>query len=408
VAFATLGPLPHVLLALCVVILTARGLGLLFRRIGQPAVVGEMVAGILLGPSLLGRIAPGVSEFVLPPATAPHVGMIANVGVVLFMFLVGLELDAGLVLRRARPSLAVALTGIAVPFALGVLLAVPLYAVGAPAQVPLLHFALFLGVSMSVTAFPVLARILHERGMQQTPVGTMALACAAVADVTAWCLLALVVGVAKGSPGEALQTVGLTLAFVLVMLVAVRPYVVRWAARQDEAASQGTMAVAFIGLLLSALATEWIGIHALFGAFLFGAMIPHDSALSRSVTSKLTDVVVVMFLPAFFAFTGMRTELGLVSGLDDWLWCAAIIAVAVAGKFGGSCAAARLTGMPWRESAALGVLMNTRGLMELVVLNIGLDLGVISRTVFAMLVAMALLTTLMTSPVLARLLPAAR
>jgi Kef-type K+ transport system membrane component KefB len=259
-----------------------------------------------------------------------------------------------------------------------------------------------MAVSMSVTAFPVLARILGDCGLQKTPLGVIALTCAAVGDVTAWCLLAIVVGVAKATPGEAFATTALAVAFTAAMLVVVRPFVGRWILRRgpDFAGSPQALAVVCTGLLLSALATEAIGIHALFGAFLFGAVIPHDSALAHAIAGKLTDLVVVLFLPAFFAFTGMRTEIFLVEGLEDWLLCALVIIVAVAGKFGGSYAAARLTGLGWRDSAALGVMMNTRGLMELVVLNVGLDLRVISPKVFAMMVAMALVTTFATTPVL--------
>jgi Kef-type K+ transport system membrane component KefB len=394
--------LPHVLLALAVVILAARLVGAVFRRLHQPPVIGEMLAGILIGPSLLGRLLPGVSEFLLPASTAPLLSIIAQIGVVLFMFLVGLELDTGPLRQRAQATVAVSHASITAPFLLGGLLALFLYPRLATSDVPFLPFALFMAVSMSVTAFPVLARILADCGLQKTPLGVIALTCAAVGDITAWCLLAVVVGVAKATPGEALATTALAIAFTAAMLLVVRPFVARWALRQGPAAagSSQSLAAVCVGLLLSALATEAIGIHALFGAFLFGAMIPHDSALARAVAAKLEDAVVVLFLPAFFAFTGLRTEIFLVEGLHEWLLCGLVIAVAVAGKFGGSYVAARLTGLGSRDAAALGVLMNTRGLMELVVLNIGLDLRIISPKVFAMMVAMALVTTFATTPVL--------
>ncbi|HEX6812121.1 MAG TPA: cation:proton antiporter [Planctomycetota bacterium] len=395
-------PLPHVLLALVVVILAARAGGLLFRRLGQPAVIGEMLAGILLGPSLLGRVAPQAAAFLLPSSIAPLLSILAQVGVVLFMFLVGLELDTSTLRERTRSSVAVSHASITVPFVLGGLLALLLYPRTSTSDVPFLAFALFLAVSMSVTAFPVLARILMDCGLQKSPLGVIALACAAIGDVTAWCLLAVVVGVAKATTGAAVLTIVLTLAFSAAMLVFVRPRIARWVKGQSDAQSGSarSMAIVIIGLLLSALVTEAIGIHALFGAFLFGAIIPHNSSLAHAATGKLTDVVVVLFLPLFFAFTGLRTEIGLVSGFENWMLCALIILVAVAGKFGGTYVAARLTGLGRHDSAALGALMNTRGLMELVVLNIGLDLRIISPTLFAMMVTMALVTTLLTTPVL--------
>jgi K+:H+ antiporter len=247
----------------------------------------------------------------------------------------------------------------------------------------------------------VLARILTDRKMSKTPLGVVAMTCAATDDVTAWCLLALVVGVAKAQLQEAAFVIGLAVLYIGAMFFIVRPLVVRLLARtEDKPLSIGVVAAAFVGLLLSALATEAIGIHALFGAFLAGAIVPHESRLARELTAKLEDLVTVLLLPAFFALTGMRTQIGLVSGLEAWLVCGLVILVATLGKFGGTLAAARLTGIPWRESTALGVLMNTRGLMELIVLNIGLDLGVISHTLFAMLVLMALATTMATTPVL--------
>jgi Kef-type K+ transport system membrane component KefB len=320
--------------------------------------------------------------------------------VLLFLFLVGLEIDLALLAHRGRTSVAVSHASIVTPFLLGAVLALHLYPRLATSDVPFSVFSLFLGVSLSVTAFPVLARILTDRGLQGSPLGTMALACAAVDDVTAWCLLAFVVGYAGAEPGQALLTLALAAGYVALMVAFVRP-AVGWFARRQEARdeiSQGTMAMVFLALLLSALATEAIGIHALFGAFLLGALVPHDSALARRVRGRLEDVVIVLLLPAFFAFVGLRTEIGVVRGIGDWALCGLIVVVASLGKFGGSAVAARLTGAPWREAAALGALMNTRGLMELVVLNIGLDLGVLSPRLFAMLVIMALVTTLATTP----------
>lgn len=393
----------HVLLALAVVILVARACGALFRYAGQPAVVGEVVAGIALGPSLLGRVSPATASYVLPPRVAPFLEIIAEVGVVLFMFLVGLELDTDRLRERARTTVAVSHASIALPFALGGGLAFGLHPRLSSKDVPFLPFALFFGVSLSVTAFPVLARILTDRRMQKTRLGVLALACAAVDDVTAWCLLAFVVSITRSNGLAAVRTLALSLAFVLVMVLGVRRVAVRFVRRQElrQALPQGAVAVVFIGLLLSALVTEAIGIHAIFGAFLLGAILPHDSRLARELVRRLEDVVVVLFLPAFFAFTGLHTELSLLGGSGNWLICGVVVAAASLGKFGGSYVAARLTGLGARDAASLGVLMNTRGLMELVVLNVGLDLHVISGTLFAMLVVMAVVTTAATTPLLA-------
>ncbi|HEV2425133.1 MAG TPA: cation:proton antiporter [Terriglobia bacterium] len=393
--------LTHVLLALVVIIVCARGLGAIFRRFNQPQVIGEMIAGILLGPSLLGRIAPGTFAFVLPGSIVPLLSVISNVGVILYMFLVGVELDTELLRKRTHASVATSHASIIVPFLLGSGLALWLYPIFSSQDVPFVVFALFMGVSMSVTAFPVLARILTDRQMHTSEIGTISLACGAVDDVTAWCLFALVVSVAKARPGHAIVTALLTGIFIFSVFAFLRPGA-RWFARQHDLRhnGQGSIVVACAALLLAALTTQGIGIHALFGAFLVGAVIPHDSRLAREIKQKFEDLVVVLFLPAFFAFTGLRTQIGLLNNLRDWLICLLIIGVASLGKFGGGTIAARLTGLNWQQAASLGILMNTRGLMELIVLNVGLDLGVLSPTLFAMLVIMAIVTTLATTPVL--------
>jgi Kef-type K+ transport system membrane component KefB len=379
---------------------------MLLRRVGQPPVIGEVLAGIALGPSLLGQVWPAAADFILPAAVAPALGVIAQLGVILYMFLVGLEMNHEMIRDRAATTIWVSHTGMVVPFLLGAGLALVLYPRLSSTSVPFTSFALFLGVAMAITAFPVLARILTDRGMQQTPLGAIALGCAAIGDVTAWCVLAFVVGVARARLSNAFLTLGLTIAYIAFMLTLVRPAVHWLLVRCDEEVTPGHLAVALAGLLLSALATEAIGVHALFGAFLLGAVIPHDSALARALTARLHDLVTLLLLPAFFAFTGMRTEIGLVGGCEGWLLCGAIIAVATLGKFGGSFVAARLTGLDSRSAAALGLLMNTRGLMELIVLNIGLDMLVISPALFAMMVMMALVTTLATTPLLQWLRPA--
>jgi Kef-type K+ transport system membrane component KefB len=405
----------HLVATLAAVIAVGGVLGRLLRYVGQPPVVGEVVAGILLGPSLLGAIAPEYAQWLIPAATDdPHgrvpaaIQAVAQVGVILYMFLVGLELNATRLAGRAHAAVAVSHSSIVVPFVLGSVLATALYPLFSHSGVPFTSFALFMGVAMAITAFPVLARILTDRRLGRTELGSMALSCAAADDVTAWCLLALVAGVARAEVGAAVGVVGASIAFIAVMFLVVRPLLRKVIRRWDEGTGPlpaSAFAATFVAVLLSSLATEAIGIHAVFGAFLLGAVIPHDSRIATEFTSKLKETVTVLLLPAFFAYTGMRTRIGLLDSAETWLWCGAIILVATAGKFGGTLFAARLTGLNWRDSAALGALMNTRGLMELIVLNIGLDLGVISPTLFAMMVVMALVTTAMTAPALDWLLP---
>src|SRR6202035_1259634 len=392
----------HVLVAMVAIIVTARLLGTLFKYLRQPPVIGEVIAGILLGPRLLGRVPPAAFNYLLPASVAPYLSVLAQVGVILFMFLIGLELDTAKLRHGTHATIAISHASIVVPFLLGSALALWIYPQLSSRDVPFTVFALFMGVSMSVTAFPVLARILTDRGLQRTPLGSIALTCAAVDDVTAWCLLAFVVSVVEARIGGAAHTVLLTLAYIVFVFVVVRPLIVRLARAVDAKGrlTQTATSIVLVAFLLSALATELIGIHAIFGAFLLGVVVPHTSLISRELTHRLEDLVVILLLPIFFAFTGMRTQIGLVQGTRQWLVCGAIMAVACAGTSGGSLPAARLTGLPWRESSALGVLMNTRGLMELIVLNIGLDLRVLSPTTFAMLVLMAVVTTVMTAPIL--------
>jgi Kef-type K+ transport system membrane component KefB len=399
-AIHTLSPLYHVLLALVSILLLGRWMGKLFAYFGQPRVIGEMVAGIMLGPSLLGQIWPAAQHFILPTNVAPYLGIISQIGVILYMFLVGLELNAGLIRSRAHATVAISHTSILVPFLLGVTLALWLFPLYGPEGKPFMSFALFMGIAMSITAFPVLARILTDRHMEKTPLGVVAISCAAIDDVTAWCLLAFVVGIAQAEVGGAVQTILYALAYIAIMLVIVRPLAIRFLGKNSAAPQQRMTVWVLVGLLFSAMTAEWIGIHAIFGAFLLGAIIPHDSDVAQDFQHKLEDIVKILLLPAFFAYTGMRTEIGLVSGWQAWAFTALIILVATLGKFGGTFAAARFTGLDWRMSTSLGVLMNTRGLMELIVLNIGLEMGVVTPTLFAMMIIMALVTTMTTTPVL--------
>ncbi len=397
--------LGHLLLALAAVVVVGRLFGRILARFGQPPVMGDIVAGIALGPSVLGLVAPAASFYVLPPPVAPYLSVVAQLGVIIYMFLVGLELNPGVIRGQMRATVATALASIVVPFVLGAALAVYLYPRLSTAAVPFAHFALFMGIALSITAFPVLARILEDRGLIGTRLGTAALTCAAIADVAAWCLLAFVVGVVQARVESLVLVAGFTIGFVAAMFLLVGPLCRRLSAPSRGRPGQDAVALALAAMLLSALATETIGVHAIFGAFLLGAVIPHDGDLARSLERSLGDLATVLLLPAFFALTGMRTELGLLSGAGQWGICGLIVLAATVGKFGGTFAAARATGMDTRHAAGLGVLMNTRGLMELIVLNIGLDLGIISPTLFTMLVVMALVTTLATTPILRRLGP---
>jgi Kef-type K+ transport system membrane component KefB len=396
-------PLPTLLLQLIVIVLAARGLGALFHRIGQPPVIGEIVAGIVLGPSLLGALAPDVFAFLFPPASTGLLKLFAEIGVLLFLFAVGLELDVDRLRSRAQTAVVVSHASIIVPYFLGIGLALVLYVEFAPRGVAFLPFALFMGIAVSITAFPVLVRILKERGLFGTHLGSTAVTAAAVDDVTAWGLLAMVVAIA-GSHGlwAATATMLLTVVFIGVMLYAVGPLLRRALAAHAERDEPGKTAVAAVLVLLlaSALTTEWIGIHALFGAFLAGVVMPRQARFRAFLTERIEEFSSVFLLPVFFAFTGLRTKIGLLNDTRSWLICGLIILVATAGKLGGSMIAARLTGTAWVDAFALGALMNSRGLMELIALNVGYELGILTPRIFAMMVLMALVTTFSTGPLL--------
>ncbi|MFD3819818.1 cation:proton antiporter [Streptomyces rubiginosohelvolus] len=406
-------PVTGLLVAIPTVIVACRGGSALARRIGQPPVVGEIAAGILLGPSLLGLLWPAGQAWLLPPESIPYTGALGQLALLVFMFLIGLELDLKVLRGLGRTALVVSQASISVPLLLGVALASAMYTTMAPDGVRKLPFVLFIGVALSITAFPVLARILTDRGMYHLPLGALAMACAAVNDAMAWCLLAVVVTVTRsGSALDPVVTVALSALFLAVMLLVVRPALARWTpgtgrAGQDapDAGRDGLLLLTvFTGICLSSLATDHIGLHALFGAFVFGLVMPRGSLPVERAATRLRTVVVPLLLPLFFAHTGLRTDIGM---LDNdpvlWLWAAAIFTVAVVGKWGGSTLAARACGQDWRTALSLGALMNCRGLTELVILNIGLELGVIGTDLFTMLVLMALVTTALTSPALNRL-----
>ena len=386
----------------------ARILGSLARRAGQSPVIGEIAAGVMLGPSLLGWVAPGVSAILFPSASLPTLQLLSQIGVILFMFIVGVELEPDLLRGQARAAIAISQVSIAVPFTLGVALSFALYARFAPPGVAFQAFALFCGIAMSITAFPVLARILEERGLTRTPIGTLALTCAAVGDVTAWSILAFVVAIttAGGAMASLAAIVTMSAVFVLAMFFVVRPLLRRLLSPEKLQGpfSKQQIAIVLLVLLSAALATELIGIHALFGAFLAGVIMPAGGTFRAALRTRLESFSAVLLLPLFFVFTGLRTQIGLLNDVTSWVICAGVIAVATAGKLGGTVAAARWTGLAWRDSIVLGALMNTRGLMELIALNVGYDLGILTPQIFAMMVLMALVTTAMTGPIVARVL----
>ena len=402
-------PLVRLFVQVGVILLVIRLIGMLFARIDQPKVVGEMVAGILLGPSVLGWLAPGISAAVFPPDSIGNLNVLSQMGLVLFMFLVGLMLHPRELRDSGHTAVLVSHVSIVFPFTIAAALALLLYPRLSDAHVPFTGFALFMGASMSITAFPVLARILTERDMVGTRLGAMAIACAAIDDVTGWCILAYIVVLVR-APRSATPlwvTAGGSVAFFLVMIFGVRRLLKRFETYYDKHGKLSENAIALIVLLViaSALTTEALGVHLLFGAFLAGVVMPKNEALVEHIRQRFESLTLVLLLPLFFAYTGLRTRLGLLHGAEMWAECAIIMIIAVAGKLGGSMAAARFAGMSLRDAAALGALMNTRGLMELVVLNIGLDIGVISPALFSMMVLMAVATTFMTSPLLSWLCP---
>jgi Kef-type K+ transport system membrane component KefB len=396
-------PLSLLLIQIVVIVISSKLLAALVSKIGQPVVIGEVIAGILLGPSVLGHFWPGVSQFIFQAASLPNLNFLSQLGLILFMFIIGLELDIHLLKHKAHTAVVVSHASIIIPFAMGVSLAYFIYERYAPPHISFLAFGLFMGIAMSITAFPVLARILHERGLTKTALGSLAITCAAADDVTAWCILAAVIAIVQAGSGiSAMFTVLLSIIYVIAMLKIVRPWLegLETQYASTESLNKTFAVISFVILFLSALTTEVIGIHALFGAFLAGATMPAYVGFRKMLASRIEDVSLVILLPLFFAFTGLKTQIGLLNDGTTWLVCGLIIFVAVAGKFGGSSLAAKFTGQSWSDSFAIGALMNTRGLMELIVLNLGYDLGVLSPTVFTMLVLMALVTTFMTSPAL--------
>ncbi|WP_339374308.1 cation:proton antiporter [Oscillatoria nigro-viridis] len=397
-------PIPIlVLLEVLIVIALSRLVGLGFRAFKQPQVIGEIVAGIMLGPSLLGLVAPDLATALFPAEAVPFLNVLSEVGLIFFMFLVGLELNPKYLKSNLDIAILTSHVSILVPFSLGSLLALLLYPIVSNNSVSFTAFALFLGAAMSITAFPVLARIITEHNLQNTKLGTLALTCAAVDDVTAWCLLAVAIAVTRtNSMLGALPTIIASLIYIGFMLTVVRWFLQRLSKHYNRTGrlTQLVLSGIYIGVVASALITELIGIHLIFGAFLLGAAMPKNAGLTRELAEKTEDFVLIFLLPIFFAYSGLRTQIGLLNSPELWLLCAAVLGVAIVGKYVGTYVAARVCGIGNRAASALGWLMNTRGLTELIVLNIGLSLGVISPLLFTMLVIMALVTTFMTSPLL--------
>ncbi|MFI9041798.1 cation:proton antiporter [Streptomyces sp. NPDC053726] len=394
-------PLLPLLLAVPVVILACQAGGRAVRMLGQPPVIGEILAGILLGPSLLGWIAPSVQEHLFPPSVLPVTSTLGNLALLAFLFLIGLELDLRSLATARGAVAAVSLSGVLLPMALGAALASAMYPRLAPPGVGRLPFTLFVAVALSITAFPVLARILADRGLETTRLGAFVLACAATDDALAWCLLTAVVALSTaGTALSALTTLALTAVFA-AGLVLLRPALHALLKRAGRTSDDLVLVLLFAGLCLSAYTTDQIGVHPAFGAFLFGAVAPRGLPAVERSAARIRAVVLPLLLPLFFVDTGLHTDFSTLPA-GQWGWGAAILAVAVIGKWGGAACAARLTGSDWRWSAAVGTLMSCRGLTELVVLGIGRQIGVITEQLFTLLVIMTVVTTAATTPVLRR------
>lgn len=403
-------PILQVLSGLILIILVARVLNIFLQKIHQPRVISEMLAGILIGPSFFGYFCPDTYSNIFSTNTITYFGIFAQFSIIIYMFIIGVKFDFHRVKDNKKYVIALgtAQSSIILPFCLGILSALWLYNhpawinISDNSNINFLVFALFMGVSMSITAFPVLARIVTDQQMHNTTLGSFAMTCASVDDVVAWCLLALVLGMSNAAINGALITIVLTVAFIMLMLLIVKPiaHKVSHNLTKHLYSAEQQIALWFVALLCSAIAAEYIGIHAIFGAFLFGVIAPRDNKVINDLADKLHDVICVIFLPAFFAYIGIKTQINLLNDFDSWMLCLVIIAIATIGKFGGTYLGGRLFGLDKKLALSLGVLMNTRGLVELIALNIGLEAGIISPRLFTILVVMALVTTFMTGPVL--------
>ncbi|MDR0836543.1 MAG: cation:proton antiporter [Tannerella sp.] len=392
------------LLQIIVILTTCMLAGALFKKIGQPTVIGEILAGIILGPSLLGSLFPDVYAFLFPEESFSNIQILSQIGLILYMFTIGMALDIKEVRKRWQDTVLISHAGTILPFAMGMVVAYFIYEKYASEQTPFISFALFIGISLSITAFPVLARIIQERGLTRSPLGTIALASAANGDITAWCMLAAIVAYAQaGTIQSALYTVLFSTLYAGLMLFIVRPVlkIIGSLYHNKEVVGKPLIAIMFLILLVSAYITEILGLHVLFGAFVAGIIMPENTKFRKIMSDKLEDVSLALLLPLFFVYTGLRTEIGLIAGTEMWLLCGLFILVAIVGKFGSTFVVARFSGETWKNSLYLGALMNTRGLMELVVLSIGLEMKILPQPIFVMLVLMTLVTTFLTSPLIA-------
>lgn len=396
-------PISTLIIQILILIALSRVLGIIFGKIGQPIVIGEILAGIMLGPSLLGSISPEAYQFLFPASSLGYLQILSQIGLILFMFVVGMELDINILRKKLDSAFVISYSGIIFPYFLGVSLSFFLFETFAPAHTTFMAFALFIGIALSITAFPVLARIIHERGLSKTNVGRMAITCAATDDVSAWIILAIIIAIIQaGTIFHAILIVALVALYISTMLFVVQPLFKRIGNIYftAENISRTVIAVVMLHLFFSAFVAEMLGIHTLFGAFIAGIVIPSNQKFKRILTDKIEDISITLLLPLFFAFTGLRTEIGLLNSGSLWMVCGFVILFAIMGKLGGVSIASRILGFSWKDSVTMGVLMNTRGLMELIALNIGYDLGILSPEIFTIMVIMALVTTFMTGPLL--------
>jgi Kef-type K+ transport system membrane component KefB len=398
-----------VIMQLIVIVAAARVSGALFRRIGQPLVCGEIAAGLILGPSFFGGMFPGLFHRIFNPSVGHIFAMMSQIGLIFLMFLIGLEFDFGHLSENRRTALSVSIVGIVLPFSLGLLLGRRMHAVlGLPGS--WLNFSLFMAAAMSITAIPILGRIMLELNINRTRIGSLTISAAAADDASGWIILAVITAIARSAlnPAKLGGMVLETLGFAAAMVWIVRPLLKKWTAQQMRRhggrLSLGGLATVLILILVAAAATNLIGIFSIFGAFFLGAILYDQHEFRAAVQERLRDFVTVFFLPIFFTYTGLRTDIGTMAGSTLWVMCGLVLLVAFIGKFGGCWFAARCNGLPWREASIIGVMMNTRALMELIVINIGFELGVIPKSVFFMLVVMAVVSTYITAPVLRRLI----
>jgi Kef-type K+ transport system membrane component KefB len=396
-------PLSILLLQIIIILFTSRLFGIIFKKLGQQTVIGEIIAGVFLGPSIFGWLFPELFALIFPHNSFISLQFLSQIGLAFFMFVIGMELDLSKIKSKTHDAIIISQVSIIFPFFLGTCVSYYIFQELAPKGVSFLSFALFMGIAMSITAFPVLARIIKERGLNKTPLGVFAITCAAVDDVTAWCLLAAAIAIVKaGNLTSSLFTIGLTIAYIVFMLYVIKPWFQKMSDKRikEGKIDKTVISISFFLLLLSAYFTEVIGIHALFGAFIAGIVMPNNSRFKEILTDKVEDISTILLLPIFFAFTGLRTQIGLLNEGHLWVFCFLIISAAIIGKLAGSALTAKIIGRTWKDSLSIGVLMNTRGLIELIVLNIGYDLGVFSPELFSIMVIMALFTTFMTGPLL--------